>query len=67
MVANRAVVRRPGEQNPAYEPAHPHSFRKAVDALGRGHRGRGPSMFQCRPTLTIQVLPPSSVGCGIIA
>jgi hypothetical protein len=24
MVANRAVVRRYGEQNPAYEPAHPH-------------------------------------------
>ena len=24
MVANRAVARRPGEQNPAYEPAHPH-------------------------------------------
>jgi len=24
MVANRAVARRSGEQNPAYEPAHPH-------------------------------------------
>jgi hypothetical protein len=24
MVANRAAVRRYGEQNPAYEPAHPH-------------------------------------------
>ena len=27
MVANRAVVRRYGEQNPAYEPAHPHPNR----------------------------------------
>jgi hypothetical protein len=24
MVANRSVARRYGEQNPAYEPAHPH-------------------------------------------
>jgi hypothetical protein len=36
MVANRAVVRRHGEQNPAYEPAHPHSkLRPAHVRVGR--------------------------------
>ena len=49
MVANRVVVRRCGEQNPAYEPAHPHlssrpltcgsTFRNAVRELSAGFPG----------------------------
>jgi len=35
MVASRVVVRRPGEQNPAYESAHPHRYRRGVPSLGR--------------------------------
>src|SRR4051812_45832147 len=41
MVANRDVVRRPGEQNPAYEPAHPHTapnFDVAVNKTRLRHR-----------------------------
>ncbi|GAB3656945.1 hypothetical protein GCM10027596_11750 [Nocardioides korecus] len=37
MVANRGVVRRPGEQNPAYEPARPHPgplMRSSVPTAG---------------------------------
>lgn len=37
MVANRAVVRRYGEQNPAYEPAHPHFTKAQWSRLGWAH------------------------------
>ena len=47
MIANRVVVRRRGEQNPAYEPAHPHlgagvcSFTVAAfGAAGSSQTGR---------------------------
>jgi uncharacterized protein DUF2188 len=46
MVANRVVVRRHGEQNPAYEPAHPHRAQPAETfgsgGLCRASLGTGP-------------------------
>jgi len=61
MVANRVVARRHGEQNPAYEPAHPHSPRRravGITALRSSPGTFGPWFVASSPVASPVKAPP---------